>query len=113
MESQTECAPSTQPFDGWGHADAAPALRALLQYQPFPQFPPQQSCAINQPLHLTTGRHKVAAKMEIAKLSSDCLNRERVVTMLWFGYTTVATRARQQPPGSTSLPSLVESRSWH
>lgn len=70
--------------------------RALPQHQPFPQFPPWQSRAVNRHLHLiTTGRHEVAAK------NGDCKthqrpNRERVVTMLRFGYTTAAAPARRE-----------------
>lgn len=101
---KTEHAPSTQLRSSQGCADAAPALP---QCQPFPQFPPWQSCVINQRLHLiTTGRHEVAAKMEIAKLTSDCLNRERVVTVLRFGYTTAAAPARQEAAWQHIAPQL-------
>lgn len=78
---------------------AAGQHRALPQHQPFPQFPPR---ALNQGLSLlTTQRHEVAAKMEIAKLTSDCLNREHVVPMARFGYTPAAARQHIAPGAGT------------
>lgn len=57
-----------------------------LQHQPFPQFPPQQSCAINQ---LTTQSYT-----ESGDCKTHCLNREWAVTALWLSYAAVAVPAR-------------------
>lgn len=71
---------------------AAEQQRVLPQPQPFPQSPPR---ALNQRLSpLTTQRREVAAKTEIAKLTGDCLNRERAVPMARLGYSPTAARQR-------------------